>query len=359
MSGWILIISLLVLGGVLSTLGDRLGSRIGKARLSLFNLRPKSTAVFITVLTGSLISALSLGFLLLVSRQLRVGLFELDDLQERLQNSRRELLPLQRQRNILQTERLRLIQDIEEKDADIKLTRTELESVRLKIKNGEKELKQLESNLIALRRGDVVLGSGQSLATLTLDLKEPDQSRLVIDRLLQEANLEAYRLVRPGEKPNKQILLVPKEDIKRLEQIIRKKRTWVINIRSAANVLRGEKLVYAFPEVRPNLTIVKLGEVISETILEKNETSSDAIRRRLKLLLASTFAEVKRRGSLTSRLQFDANMVNELGQSMLERKIGSVKLQAVSIRSSDTADPISVVLKVQGDKTNSSFTKNL
>jgi uncharacterized protein (DUF3084 family) len=57
MSGWLLILSLLILGGILSTLGDRLGSRVGKARLSLFNMRPRRTAVVITVLTGSLISA--------------------------------------------------------------------------------------------------------------------------------------------------------------------------------------------------------------------------------------------------------------------------------------------------------------
>ena len=91
MSGWLLILALLILGGVLSTLGDRLGSRVGKARLSLFNLRPRRTAVLITVLTGSLISALSLGLLLLVSRQLRVGLFELDALQANLRDRRAAL----------------------------------------------------------------------------------------------------------------------------------------------------------------------------------------------------------------------------------------------------------------------------
>ena len=37
MSGWALILVLLVLGGVLSTLGDRLGSRVGKARLERQN----------------------------------------------------------------------------------------------------------------------------------------------------------------------------------------------------------------------------------------------------------------------------------------------------------------------------------
>lgn len=91
MTGWLLLLSLLVLGGVLSTLGDRLGSKVGKARLSLFGLRPRQTAVVITVLTGSLISVLSLGLMLLVSRQLRVGLFELNDLQARLRSSRADL----------------------------------------------------------------------------------------------------------------------------------------------------------------------------------------------------------------------------------------------------------------------------
>ncbi|MFM9104345.1 MAG: DUF3084 domain-containing protein, partial [Cyanobium sp.] len=91
MSGWLLILALLVLGGVLSTLGDRLGSRVGKARLSLFNLRPRKTAVVITALTGALISAISLGLMLLVSERLRVGLFELDQIQARLRDSRAAL----------------------------------------------------------------------------------------------------------------------------------------------------------------------------------------------------------------------------------------------------------------------------
>ena len=83
MTGWLLILSLLVLGGILSTLGDRLGTRVGKARLSIFNLRPKSTAVLITVFTGSIISAISFAIMVAFNSQLRVGLFELEDIQEK------------------------------------------------------------------------------------------------------------------------------------------------------------------------------------------------------------------------------------------------------------------------------------
>ncbi len=303
-TGWLLIISLLVLGGILSTFGDLLGSRVGKARLSIFNLRPRRTAVLITVLTGSLISSLSFGFMLLVNKQLRVGLFELTELQKE---------------------------------------RTELEE---RINSGEKELKQLENNLIAFRRGDVVISTGQPLATATINLDGKKDVNKVIESLLQKANLDAYRRVRPAESPNRQIILVPKVDIKRLEEIISQKGTWVVSIRSAANVLLGEKLVYAFPEVRSNTLIVEKGEIISRTRLGEDEISTDAISKRIKLLLASTLAEVKRRGSMTSGLQFNATSINILGQKLRDRKGGSVELESVAIRSSQTADQVSVDLKV-------------
>ncbi len=96
MSGWLLIISLLLLGGILATLGDLLGSRIGKARLSFWNLRPRRTAVLITVLTGSSISAISLGLMLLVSRQLRVGLFELETIQAKIKSGEKDLKQLEK-----------------------------------------------------------------------------------------------------------------------------------------------------------------------------------------------------------------------------------------------------------------------
>ena len=102
MSGWILIIFLLLLGGLISTLGDILGSKIGKARFSILKLRPKKTAILITILTGSLISASSLSLMILVNRQLRVGLFKLGDLQKKLQDSKQVLIPLKAEREELE-----------------------------------------------------------------------------------------------------------------------------------------------------------------------------------------------------------------------------------------------------------------
>jgi len=397
LSGWLLIIALLLLGGVLSTLGDRLGSRVGKARLSLFNMRPRRTAVLITVLTGSLISALSLGLMLLVSRQLRVGLFELDGLQQKLQDSRRllqenrvalesaederrlamaqtqrieselstakqraatlreELAPLQQQRARLEAEQQRLSRDIQQRDrdikardADIRRTEAELKQVRASIQSGEAELKELERNLIALRRGSVVLSSGEVLATATIRLENAGQAKTAIDRLLQDANLAAYQQVRPGEAPDRQILLVPRNDVQRLRTIISKQSTWVVSIRSATNVLRGESIVYAFPDVRPNRRISRSGEVLASATLPEQDRSPEIVRRRLNLLLASAFAEVQRRGSLVEGLQFDGTAFAQLGRALVERPEGEgdLTLEVIAESDSDSADPVLVAFRI-------------
>lgn len=405
MSGWLLILALLVLGGVLSTLGDRLGSRVGKARLSLFNLRPRRTAVLITVLTGSLISAMSLGLMLLVSERLRTGLFELDQLEERLSGTRnqleasrqrlstsqaevaqaqagqrkvqqelaqaerrsaalrKELAPLQAQRARLERDKLalekqnvslegqraRLSEVVRGRDAEIQRTEAELAAVRRRIAAGAQELRELENNLIALRRGDVVITTGQPLASAKVKLDNPGQAREVINALLQQANLNAFRRVLPGEAVDRQILLVPSNDISRLEGLLERPGTWVVSILSAANVLRGERQVLAFPDLRPNRRVVAAGEVMARTTIEAGLRSPDQLARRLNLLLAAAYAQAQRQGTMEDGLQFDAAGFNQLTRRLAERPAASVvQLEAVALRDADTPDPISVELRISG-----------
>ena len=390
MSGWILILALLILGGVLSTLGDRLGSKVGKARLSLFRLRPKKTAVVITVLTGSLISAISLGLMLLVSDRLRTGLFELDQIEQRLRDSRdalassrkdlaqsrsalrsaeqgrseaqnlltvvaqqasrlqKELAPLMEQRRQLEVERDRLSRDIAAKDSDLQRNRAELAKLNIKIKTSSQELERLERNLIALRQGDVVISSGQPLEVAKVRIENASQAREVIHALLQRTNLNVYQRVLPGETPNRQILLVPRSDISKLETTLSKRGEWVVSLISAANVLKGERQVVAFPDVRPNKRVVRSGEQLATTVLEADERSQDQVRSRLNLLLAAAFTRAQRQGALANGLQFDPTRVSQLAEALVNRPPGeTAKLEAVSRANSDLADPIAVDIRWQ------------
>ena len=381
MSGWLLILALLVLGGVLSALGDNLGSKVGKARLSLMGMRPRRTAVVITVLTGSLISAISLGLMLLVSDRLRTGLFELDQLERRLRDGRealersqrelqaaaqgqqearnrlkdvegqaaelrRELAPLMRQRGELEEERDRLNRDITAKDADLQRNREELDQLSSQISASARELQQLETKLIALRRGDVVISSGQPLEIAKVRIERAQQAKPVIEALLRQTNLNIYQRVLPGESAERQILLVPRSDISKLEGILSKPGDWVVSLISAANVLKGERQVVAFPDVRRNKQVVKAGQLLASTVLEADERNAEQVRSRLNLLLAAAYNTVKRDGSLTSGLQFDPASVKQLSSSLSDRPPGQVVLlQALSRRNSDVVDPVAVEIR--------------
>ncbi len=61
-----LILLLLALCGFIAYIGDLLGRRFGKKRLTLFGLRPKHTAIILTIATGVLIAALTFCTALLV-----------------------------------------------------------------------------------------------------------------------------------------------------------------------------------------------------------------------------------------------------------------------------------------------------
>ena len=298
MTGWLLIFSLLVLGGILSTLGDRLGTRVGKARLSIFKLRPKSTAVLITVFTGSIISSISFAIMVAFNSQLRVGLFE-------------------------------------------------LEGIQAKISKRENELKILEKNLVALRRGDVVIKSGQSLFTKTIKIDEIDDIKKEIDIILRQANSYAFNLLKDNKSKYRIILLVPNFHIENIKEKIADKRSWVVSIKSTGNILRGENYVPAYPEVRLNKNITRKGEVIAMEKISLEGSDFELINKKIKLLLFSTLKEVKDRGSLTSELKVNPTQINNLAKNLVSRNNGDILIIAKSIDNSQSADNVSISLEIK------------
>ena len=298
MTAWLKILLLLILGGILSTLGDRLGTKVGKARLSIFKLRPKSTAVLITVFTGSIISAISFATMVIFDRDLRVGLFQ-------------------------------------------------LEGIREKIIESEKELKKLEKNLYAFRSGNVVISSGQTLVTKTIKLNKTNDIKKIIESILQQANFYAFNLVKPNQSEYRRILLVRKDDIEKLENKIADNRSWVVRIKSAGNILRGENYVYAFPEVTLNKMITKKGEVIAIENISLSKSDSESISKKINLLMASTLAEVRQRGSLSSELKINANQINNLGKYLVSKKKGDFQIIARALDDSQSAEKVSISLELQ------------
>ena len=318
MSGWLFIIFLLLLGGLISTLGDLLGSKIGKARFSVLKLRPKKTAILITILTGSLISASSLFLMILVNRQLRVGLFRLGDLQKKLLESKQALVPLKRERETLEN------------------------TIKLK----ETEFKQLEKNIIALRSGKFVIRSGQSLIIAEINATNKEDIKSQIEKIIINANIYTHKIVKPKTKQIRNILLLRKNHIEEMQNTILKGGSWVINIKSVRNVLMGENFVYAFPEIKENKIIVRKGEKITKIAFKQEDFNKKDFGDKVNYLISSSLAEIKRRGSLTNEIKLRSNSVKELRNFLIKNDKTNFELEAVSMINSKTAQPVIVELNI-------------
>jgi len=77
---------------------------VGKARLSLFKLRPRQTATLVTIIIGTLISASVLTLIFGASEQLRIGVFDLQKIQRKLSDTRENLARALEQKDRVQRE---------------------------------------------------------------------------------------------------------------------------------------------------------------------------------------------------------------------------------------------------------------
>ena len=314
---WILIVFLILLGGLIAPFGDLLGTKIGKARFSILKLRPKKTATIVTIITGAFISAISIGLLILVSEEFRQRLFvDIPFLQKTLDQSKKALLPL----------------------------KEEMRRLEVKINNKENELNRLKSDIQEFRRGNVVIKRGQTLFIAQISSNSNIKSDL--GSIYNSADKYVQTIVIPSKKETKNILLWKPTDISKIEQFMAKGGDWIILIKSATNVLKGDNFVFVYPELLQNKIIVEKGEVITSEILEKKDFEYKNINSKIKTLLKKTTDKVKLRGSIVKEITTRGNFIKKIRDSLKVNQNNKYRLEVISLRDSKTADPIIVELNI-------------
>lgn len=135
LGSFLTLLFLVLLSGALSYLGDVLGYRLGKKRLSLLGLRPRYTAELITVLTGMFITVLTLTAAAIISDNVRTFIFRMDQIMARTEK-------LENQAELVQEENDRLIQASD----DLKKERDELTDLMTRLTDEKNALNaQMES----------------------------------------------------------------------------------------------------------------------------------------------------------------------------------------------------------------------
>ena len=279
-SGYILIAAIFILGGIIAAFGDRLGTKIGKARLRLFNLRPRQTAMLITVITGMLISALTLGILFSLSKSLRRGIFQLDDIlkekrqiEGELNQVRQEKQQVEQQLGQVRNEQTQAVENLDAINLDFEQSKQQLK----RISGQAKKLQQELDNLLAER--DKQLKQLNQLQQQSQELqsqlqqreqKIAEQDRVLIQKetRLQELQQQQQVLQAQVQQRDRSILKLDRAistaetnlqlRTKRLEQLESQLRFLSRNVAA---------LEQSYQELRENKIAIVKGQVLSSAVV--------------------------------------------------------------------------------------------
>lgn len=150
-TNWLLILTLVLGSAALAFLGDILGFRYGKQRISLFGLRPKYTSRLITAIMGGVIAVIVLAVLSVLSQDVRTALFSMNYMQQ-------QLFDLRFQVSESQAVAAQALEDLSEQHetlqatiASLDVARVDLETLRNERFLLEQEKKELEASVQGMR----------------------------------------------------------------------------------------------------------------------------------------------------------------------------------------------------------------
>ena len=201
-SAYILILVVLIFGGLIAALGDRLGSKVGKAKLRIFNLRPRQTAVVLTVMTGTLIAATTLGVLFTFSKSLREGIFKLDDILKQLRVAQADL-------EKAASEKVEIEKKLKSAKIQEKAAKTQQESLQKR----SKEINE-NYNRVLNKLKQASLAATKLQSDVKILLKEREQLAQQRQTLTQEMNtLQAQVKLRDNELNKRQERIAAQDKI--------------------------------------------------------------------------------------------------------------------------------------------------
>ena len=296
MYGITLILVLAVVSGVIAFIGDRLGTRIGKKKLSIFGLRPRHTAVIVTIFTGICITTVTFGIMAAVSENVRTALFGMDRLNALIADTRAALDFTSGELERAQSEQALASSELKKSEEEIARLSGEqadlrAESDRLSAGNralmmekeglislngrlsGENETLQadiqalgvraneLRENILNLREGNIVYQAGEIIASGTIPA---GLSHDEIERgMAGIAQLGTRNIsTRLGENHTDQDIWIygPEYDAA-VKAIEASSVDMIVRIVAAGNLVRGDE-IRASIELYPNRIIYHDGELI-------------------------------------------------------------------------------------------------
>ncbi|MDR1885661.1 MAG: DUF3084 domain-containing protein [Synergistaceae bacterium] len=141
---WQLILIIVSISAVVSYVGDVLGMRIGKRRISLLGLRPRYTSTVITLFTGVGVALLTLVVASYASDTIRMAMFGQNYLERQIASLTRDLSERQNQLYDMEFEVMGVREDLESMEESMIAVSGDLRSATEKLRATEEQARILE-----------------------------------------------------------------------------------------------------------------------------------------------------------------------------------------------------------------------
>lgn len=299
-TNWVLVLGLILGSAVLAVLGDILGFKYGKQRISVFGLRPKYTSRLITAVTGGIISIVILTILSAFSQDVRTALFSMQYVQQQLMDLRLQLQTsqsntdqavddlmlarssLEQQRNLLQTttasldltrfdlESLRndkvvLENERNELEAAVKVMREESEELKRALSSMRSDFIAIHANVLLAQR-PILPGSSEAQVSEDLQALRKDIRLSVVSRVSDKL------LSRLRDLP---IVIAPESEAEVLDFLTQAPEQFYVLALAAENVALGEPIKVRL-EVGESHLIYAAGEPIHRRMINAQRSDLDA-----------------------------------------------------------------------------------
>ncbi|MEP0765038.1 MAG: DUF3084 domain-containing protein [Fimbriimonadia bacterium] len=184
--------------GLIAYMGDALGRRMGKKRLTVFGLRPKRTAVLVTTLTGCFIFTVTLGSVITLSKEHREwvlrGVETVRDLETRKAELREKTTELRR----LTTELEQTTEELDNLRAAIRDANRALETAKNSLREAESDRRRIERSLHLATRQQAALRARNETIEKHLDAAQRNLAATTQD--LHARSAEVRELTAQREK---------------------------------------------------------------------------------------------------------------------------------------------------------------
>ena len=158
MYGVLLIVVLIITGGAIAFIGDRLGSKVGKKKLSIFGLRPRYTSIIVTIFTGVCITTLTFGVMAAASQNVRTALFGMEKLNQKMKTTQADLNQATADLQMAQQQQQEANDALDQSRKDVetlKAQQQELEAESQRLQEGNRLLELAKAEL--MQRNDALV----------------------------------------------------------------------------------------------------------------------------------------------------------------------------------------------------------